>query len=346
MLQIRGDYFDGQNSQKVAVMVVLNSDGGIYVSRQTDGEEILSLDQQQVEISSRLGNSPRYLSCADGQSIETLENDLVDQWVKQSRPRFLYGLVNRLESNLRFVVLTVIMVSLIMWLALQFGVPAVSHGIAKALPPELLDRASEETLQIMDSLVMEPSELSQQRQHQLQQHFAEAIQSHEDLRIQVAFRKSDEMGANAFALPNGQIIFTDEIVALAEHDDELLAILAHEIGHVKYRHGMRRIVQNSLFVFVIAMITGDASGTSEIVLGLPVLFAELAYSRAHETESDQYALEFLKQRQIPTQRFSDIMLRLEASFREEEETHKERDSRWQHYLSTHPLTSERIKAFQ
>jgi len=353
MLQLQGDWYDGVGSKKTSIRLTLDSNGLVKIFEQDNEHLIFSIDQQQVSISSRLGNSPRYLNMPEGQSVESLDNDIVDNWIKTYRPSFFSGLIHRLESNLKFVALTLILVIGVVWLTLQHGVPIASNAVAKALPSELLDTASEETLLMMEKYWLEPSELSEARQQQLQRHFSEAIGSHQDLRIKVGFRKSEAMGANAFALPNGHIIFTDAIVALATHDDELLAILGHEIGHVKYRHSLRRIVQNSLFIFLLAMITGDVSGTSEIVLGLPVLFAELAYSRAHETESDLYALAFLKARNIPPHRFSDLMLRIEASMLDEEDMEKksrgentEKELQWQRYLSTHPMTAERIKAFQ
>ncbi|MCK7469253.1 MAG: M48 family metallopeptidase [Desulfosudis oleivorans] len=77
-------------------------------------------------------------------------------------------------------------------------------------------------------------------------------------------------------------------------DDELLAVLAHEAGHVAHRHGVQRIIQDSLLAFAISAVTGDASGTSQLFLGLPVMLTELAYSRDFEREADRYALDTLR----------------------------------------------------
>lgn len=92
------------------------------------------------------------------------------------------------------------------------------------------------------------------------------------------------------------------------------------------------------------MITGDMSGTSELVLGLPVLFAELAYSRANEIEADLYALAFLQQRKIAPHRFSDLMMRLQAAI-DHKKGQQEDENNWQRYLSSHPVTEERIQRF-
>ncbi|MEH6649379.1 MAG: M48 family metallopeptidase [Motiliproteus sp.] len=390
MLQLTGDYYDGQGSKRLKVTLSLDSQGRLTVI-DTDSQQPLNwpaeatpaedhqasetgtavetgaaveigaivdtkstvqtsrIDQQRVTISSRLANSPRYLNFPDGSVIETLDNDRVDDWIERFRRDGLSnktnGWLHRLESNLKFVLLALVVTVTVVWGTLQFGAPAAANAIAKALPAELLDRASQETLYFLEKHWLQPTNLSVQRQQQLQQHFSEAISSHSGLRIRVSFRDGAVMGANAFALPDGHIIFTDQIVKLAQHDDELLAILGHEIGHVEHRHSQRRLIQNSLFIFVLAMITGDMSGTSELVLGLPVLFAELAYSRANETEADLYALTFLQQRNISPHRFNDLMLRLQAAS-DQKKGRSGEENNWQRYLSSHPVTKERIQRFE
>jgi Zn-dependent protease with chaperone function len=50
--------------------------------------------------------------------------------------------------------------------------------------------------------------------------------------------------ANAFALPNGRVVVTDELVELLKNDsDALRAVLLHEIGHVQHHHSIRLAAQ-------------------------------------------------------------------------------------------------------
>ncbi|WP_421864642.1 M48 family metallopeptidase [Motiliproteus sp.] len=340
-LQLDGDYFDGSGSSRTSVRIALYPDGRVEIIAQAEERVLARLDQNEITVSDRLANSPRYLDLPEGQRIETLENETVDQWLSRFRPGLTQGLIHRLEANWRFVALTLVLVVVSVWGTVNYGVPYLSQQLAKALPQSLLDQTSEQTLALFDQYWLEPSQLDDRRQQQLRQHFEPALTEYADLGLRVIFRHSEAIGANAFALPDGTIIFTDGLVRLAEHDDELTAILAHEIGHVAHRHGLRRIIQNSMFLFVLALITGDASGTADLVLGLPILFAELAYSREHERESDRFALDYLQRHQIPPRRFADLMNRLaQQSGRDEEEQGVQR------YLQTHPQTSERVKAFQ
>ncbi|MFZ7128180.1 MAG: M48 family metallopeptidase [Desulfobacterales bacterium] len=148
----------------------------------------------------------------------------------------------------------------------------------------------------------------------------------------------------AFALPAGTIIFTDEMVRIAENDDELLSVFAHEIGHVAHRHAMRRVVQDALLSFAVLSVTGDASGVSELFLGLPVLLTEYAYSRGFEREADRFALGYLVENQIPPVHFADILVRIERT--DASRPAASGHEKWSNYISTHPPTEARIKAFK
>ena len=55
---------------------------------------------------------------------------------------------------------------------------------------------------------------------------------------------------------------TDELVALAKSDDELLAVLAHEAGHHVHRHGLRGAMEGSAVFLLSGLMLGDATGSS------------------------------------------------------------------------------------
>jgi len=133
------------------------------------------------------------------------------------------------------------------------------------------------------------------------------------LNIRVQFRGGGDIGANAFALPDGTVVFTDEIVHLAHNDDELLAVFAHEIGHVKYRHGLRATIQGSVLSFAVGMLVGDVSAAADMLAALPLLLTTSSYSRDFEREADANSLVFLDAHNIPRHSFIDLMERLTYS---------------------------------
>jgi predicted Zn-dependent protease len=241
------------------------------------------------------------------------------------------------------VVLALVILLLFLWGSVQYGVPGAAKVIAFWLPPSVHRAASGQTLDILDRSILHPSELDETTRARLTEHFRPVIEDHPDYDLTVLFRKGGRMGPNAFALPNGTIIFTDEMVQVAEHDDALLAVLAHEIGHVVHRHGMRTVIQGSLLGFALLAITGDVSGSSELFLGLPVMLTELAYSREFEREADGYALGYLRSHHIPTVHFAALMRKIEKKMRLRSPP---RDERWFSYLSSHPMTEERVRLFE
>lgn len=124
------------------------------------------------------------------------------------------------------------------------------------------------------------------------------------------------IGANAFALPGGIMVVTDEIVTLAKNDTEIIAVLAHELGHVKQRHAFRQSLQGLLSGLILAAVTGDVSSVGS---GLPAVLMQMRYSREHETEADMFALNALQKACLPTKAFADILQRLQAQANGDEE---------------------------
>ena len=94
---------------------------------------------------------------------------------------------------------------------------------------------------------------------------------------------------------------------------------------------------------VLLAITGDVSGSSEIFLSLPVVLTELAYSRGFEREADRYALDYLQANNLRTDHFAHLMRRIDQAAESRQGDSKRK---WLSYISTHPLTEERIREFE
>ena len=95
--------------------------------------------------------------------------------------------------------------------------------------------------------------------------------------------------------------------------------------------------------FAILALTGDASGVSELFLGLPVILTEMAYSREFERDADRYALDYLLANDVPPERFADILARIDKNHNDQNSGEGEG---WTGYLATHPPTAERVKVFR
>jgi Zn-dependent protease with chaperone function len=116
-------------------------------------------------------------------------------------------------------------------------------------------------------------------------------------------------------------------------------VLAHEIGHVRMRHGARILAGSSLSAALAATLFGDVSG----VATLPAAVAGLSYSRAMESEADDYAIALLKKNGISTLPLADLLDRLEAGPDEDDEQEAP-GWMWEaadHFMASHPLTAQR-----
>ena len=110
---------------------------------------------------------------------------------------------------------------------------------------------------------------------------------------------SDEI--NAFAAPGGLIFLTRGILRCCRHEDAVAAVLAHEIGHVQYKHGLQAIKKSRITDAVTTLaIEGTKTFGGEDLAGLTRTFEDSisdisstlivnGYSRSFEYQADQAA---------------------------------------------------------
>ena len=121
------------------------------------------------------------------------------------------------------------------------------------------------------------------------------------------------MPANAFALPGGTIVMTDAMVARAARepgtgDTALMGVLAHEIGHVEYRHTTRLLVEQGVLQAGLGLALGDVSS---LISSGSALLTGLSYQRRHETQSDCYAVQLMHAAHLPTAPMADLLLAID-----------------------------------
>jgi len=186
---------------------------------------------------------------------------------------------------------------------------------------------------------MKASQLGTARQQALRQRFDDLRDVHELPPHHLEFRSSEAIGANAFALPDGTVIVTDQLITLADNDEEILAVLAHELGHVTERHPMRQLLQSSVVGLAMTWYLGDISS---LLAAAPTLLLESNYSRNFERRADRYAANMLRMNGIAPERLADMLEKLETSHHGAKES-IEQPSRIVQFFSTHPDTGERIR---
>ncbi len=239
MTRITGRYHDGNSSQ--THLAELQVDAVEIRVLAAGGALLDTTARNAITIDERWGNMPRFIRFADGARFETSDNDVIDAaFVVQSR-------VLRYESRWSLVLGGVFALVVLVGAAVEWGIPWAANKAAQAMPDAMLQQADASTLQIFEQR-LNISRVPALRQAQILARCAPLIQAvAAKSRIQVQFRDgAGSFGANTFALPAGTIVVTDQLVNKALHDDEIVAVIAHEIGHVVYRHGMRNAFQASL----------------------------------------------------------------------------------------------------
>ena len=336
MIRFRATYFDGQTSKPHAVEVGYD---GQYLSLRNAGDGIqLKYFLKDCVITPALGQAPRIIKLPGRQQCESSDLDAIAALERQAGTNRGMRSVHWLESRWKLVTGCLAGAVVCIWAFIIYAIPFLAEKAAYAIPPEITQTVSHKTLAVLDKRFFQPSELSSDRKTDVQNLFqtvADALLV--EFQYQLEFRRSPQIGPNAFALPAGIIVITDEIVELAANERELASILAHEIAHVERRHGLRSMLQHAGVFFVVSVLAGDITSITGTAGTLPTILVESGYSRRFETEADEVAGRFLIQQGWSTQPFQDMLQRLADS-------HPDFPSLT--WLSSHPDIQQRIENLQ
>jgi Zn-dependent protease with chaperone function len=367
---MEGTYFDGKTSKRQACTLRVDDGQSITLPGIMDTAVPLAA----LSISPRIGDSTRFITFPDGGVFETRDNAAVDALSTNTTSQQLQQEIHGWERSIKMIVLSVVLLVAVTYLLLAFGIPAFSERLAHALPASVSTKLAGEVLTRLDEQVLGPSELSEERQRELTAQFDRHAQGLGEHSLTLKFRKGKLVKANAFALPDGTIVITDELVALAGNDLELQSVMLHEIGHVVHRHSLRGLIESSSSMLVLIWLTGDVEAGSSWFSILPTILLNSSYSRDKEWEADGYALERMHEANISTRHFANLLNKLvatESAARKAREAKgdtaakngdqqndqdadkkpgqaddKQEDSTWLDYISSHPATQSRIQRFQ
>ena len=114
--------------------------------------------------------------------------------------------------------------------------------------------------------------------------------------VEMEVIRSDQV--NAFAAPGGRIAILSGLLETASGPDQVAAVLAHELGHVAHRDGLRAILRAAGTQGALTLFLGDLAGGS--LSALTQLALAASYSREMEREADEYAHARLAAAGIPT----------------------------------------------
>ena len=336
--EFTGHYFDGVRSK--AHPVTVSFDGEFVQVGGAIGW--LEVPLAACTLESPLGKEQRRLTLPGGAHCETREVEAFAALEEASGQRRGLRLVHRLESGWRLALGCLVGLVASVGAFTLYGIPFLATQAAYATPAEVSEMVSRKSFDLLDAEIFEPSALSAERAGGLQRQFgaltadftAAASAPEAALSYELVFRSGGALGANAFALPSGLIIMTDELVELAENDREILSVLAHEVAHVEKRHGLRSLYQGAGVFMLVSILVGDVASVTSIAASLPAILVESGYSRAFEREADEVAGRYLVAKGWGTEPLRDILARLTEGV----------DAPT--FLSSHPGTEARLDSLE
>jgi Zn-dependent protease with chaperone function len=334
-ISVPASYFDGQHSEPIPVVVSLRAGEMVVFGPGVDRTVPLG----SATVTDALGSTPRLIRFADGAFCE------VTDVVALGRLLAAHGhhekRVAQWEGSLTRIVASGVVLLALLVAGYRYGVPVLAAVVAAHVPEKIVTVTSQQTLKLLDG-AFGPSELEEARRAQLIDRFKRLRwpEGEGNRQYEIVFRKSDALGPNAMALPSGTLIVTDALVVLAANDDEIVSVLAHEAGHVEHNHGLRLVLQNSVVALAITWLVGDVS---TLLAAAPTALLQAKYSRDFERDADAYAVSLLRFNNIGTEHFAEMLERIEASV---EGKYKNPGVAMLDYLSSHPITRERLEALR
>ncbi len=327
---LAGLYYDGRRPLGAPATLVFAGKGAVLIGAQISQR----LATGELRVSPRIGRADRFIDLPRGGQFQCPDHPLLDRLPQEVRSE---GVVAWLEQRVAVAITSVAVILSLLAAGYFYGLPAAADYIAMRIPVETEEAVGRRSLAWLDeNKWFRPSQIAPDMQARIRHGFGELREGlPQASHCRLEFRDSPFIGPNAFALPGGTIVITDAMVNIAESPEEVLAVLAHELGHVERRHAMRHVLQDSAAAVTTAAVTADAASLGVAVAGLPAVLAQARYSREFETEADDFAFQLLRRRGLSPEAFATLMERL---------TRKQQDAeRAFAFVSSHPVTAERIR---
>lgn len=148
---------------------------------------------------------------------------------------------------------------------------------------------------------------------------------------------------NAFALPGNKIGVHTGLIKLVDNQDQLAAVIGHEIGHVLAKHSNERLSQETAVstglsaISAVAPIAGASSGLTQMGMSALGVAAEygvlLPYSRAHESKADEIGQDMMAKAGFDPRQSIVLWQKMSAA---------SAGQKTPEFMSTHPADTTRI----
>ena len=327
-------YLSGQSKSLPAV---LKGFDGVCRLQSNSKEINLEVRRDEMVIQAPVGSLPYKILLAEGHLFEAENNQETKKFLEFCEKPNAESWLSYLEQKKTVILVGIMLMAGLVITVPKYGLPWMGDQVAHWIPQSWLMMAGDETLEILDESFFSPSELAPQDQDQFTKEFNRmASLVLKDQTARLVFRQSEEIGPNAFALPGGLVVLTDELVEIAEDQAGVIGVLAHELGHVQLKHPARRLVRSLMALALVSLIFDDAATFAEELAAISGSLISLAYTREFEEEADRAGKEILIGAGLSPIPLADLLQKLSDGC-------KENCSQLPEWLTTHPSVPSRIE---
>ena len=333
--KIDGDFFNPGSSKAETASILINNKAVSVFKGDECLYHLLKVQSVQDNKSIFLENGSLFVTKEELNAID----------LKSLIPKTELILKNLDKFRLKSVII-ILLTIIVLIIGYRFLFISFSSTLIYFFPYKWEQKIGEATYKTLSSTILEKSEIPEKRKTDLREK-SQKVFKHSNLykNPEIKFNKSNILGPNALALPGGPIVITDDLVKILKDDELILAVIAHEIAHIKERHSLQQIVEVAGLSSIAWMIFGlDESILEEIVfIGINVW--SLKKNRDLEKDADLMAIKLLEKTGMSKKSFIQAIEKLSKYYCLKTKIEKSicMDEIKSGRLSTHPTGAERLK---
>ncbi len=306
--------------------------------RDAAGMVLARAPRHLLQFDAPIGTAPRKVTFPDGALFETSDHAGFVGVTGQTRGAILHR-YEAFGPRLIGVVLACVIAAWAIW---RYGLDILAAIAIAATPPALVAQMDRGTLQVIDTTMAEDSSLTAADRAKVEAVFTKLTAAlpedvHAAQEFALLFRNMPGLGPNAFALPGGTMVMTDDFVKEFPDPNIIAGVLGHEMGHVVDQHGLYRLYRSLGSAVLIAFLAGDVGPIlDDIVLEGNVLLS-LSHSRAQEREADEFGLRLAAAAGYDPAGLAVFFQKIGEEYGADE---------GMEWLSTHPLSQDRMQRIE
>jgi predicted Zn-dependent protease len=138
----------------------------------------------------------------------------------------------------------------------------------------------------------------------------------------------DDKTLNAFVTPGGYIYVYTGLIKFLDSEDQLIGVMGHEIAHADRRHTTRQMTKSGALQMLVDAAIGKETAVTQVLEGV----VGLKFSREHESEADEYSVQYLCGSSYDAAGFANFFVKMSS-----------KGGQPPVFLSTHPAPATRVQ---